>query len=91
MDDGEFRSSAAEVALSLARGHVKGVHEERLPLQLQALLTAGCVTSLVPAARSRAISEGFTLTDLQVSFRRNSYHLMRKAQSSATDPESRAV
>lgn len=65
MDDAEFQQKTSEVAISLTAGHVRGVWEERLPLSLHTTLSVGCVTALTPAARSRPISEGFTLAELQ--------------------------
>lgn len=66
VDEAELQYTASEVALKLAAGHVRGVWEERLPLSLHTTLTLGCVTALLPAARSRPLSEGFSISDLQV-------------------------
>lgn len=66
MDDADFQRNASEVALSLTAAHVRGVWEERLPLSLHSALTLGCVTALQPAAKTRPIAEGFSLSDLQV-------------------------
>ena len=66
MEDAEFQRSAADIALLLSESHVKGVWEERLPLDWVAATSLGCVAQLLPTARSRPMTEGFALTDLQV-------------------------
>ena len=66
MDEAELQQTASELALRLAAGHVRGVWEERIPLSLHTTLTLGCVTALLPAARSRPLSDGFSISDLQV-------------------------
>ncbi len=38
-----------------------------MPLQLDAALAVGCVATVAPDVRSRPLSEGFDLTDLQAS------------------------
>lgn len=67
MDEEEFQRGASDVALALTAGHVQSVWEERLPLSLHTTLTLGCVTTLVPSARTRPFAEGFDLSDLQAS------------------------
>jgi hypothetical protein len=67
MDEADYQDSAAEISLTLAASHVKGVWEERLPLALHTTLVVGCVTTLLPRARGRPLTEGFSLSDLQES------------------------
>lgn len=67
MDEAEYQEASAELSLTLAASHVKGVWEERLPLALHTALVVGCVTALLPRARGRALTEGFSLSDLQAS------------------------
>jgi len=67
MDERDYQDSAAEISLTLAASHVKGVWEERLPLALHTALVVGCVTALLPRARGRPLTEGFSLSDLQAS------------------------
>ncbi len=62
----EFRRREAEVAYALSQPHVRDVWEERMPLALDAALALGCVAAVAPAVRSRPLSDGFDLTDLQV-------------------------
>jgi hypothetical protein len=66
MTDEDFRARAPDLALQLATPDITDVFEERLPLAFNASLTLGCVAALVPAARSRPLSEGFDLTDIKV-------------------------
>ncbi len=66
MAEDEFRRRDAEIAVALSQPHVRDVWEERLPLALDAALSVGCVASVAPAVRSRPLSDGFDLTDLQV-------------------------
>lgn len=46
--------------------HIVGVYEDRLSLDLHAVLTLGCVASVAPACRSRPLAEGYRLQELQV-------------------------
>ena len=62
----EFRRREAEVAFELSQPHVRDVWEERMPLALDAALAVGCVAAVAPAVRSRPLSDGFDITDLQV-------------------------
>ena len=66
MPDAEYRQQANELAIALSEPHVKGVFEERLPLELHAALQLGCVTAMAPDSRSKSMQDGFDLTDLQV-------------------------
>ena len=66
MPDAEYREQANELAIALSEPHVKGVFEERLPLDLHAALQLGCVTAVTPDARSKSMQDGFDLSDLQV-------------------------
>ncbi len=66
MPDAEYREQANELAIALSEPHVKGVFEERLPLDLHAALQLGCVTAVIPESRSKSMQDGFDLTDLQV-------------------------
>ncbi len=68
MPDAEYREQANELAIALSEPHVKGVFEERLPLDLHAALQLGCVTAVIPESRSKSMQDGFDLTDLQVHF-----------------------
>ncbi|CAL8464190.1 g3725 [Coccomyxa elongata] len=61
----EFRRREADVTYALSQPHVRDVWEERMPLALDAALAVGCVAAVAPAVRSRPLSEGFDLTDLQ--------------------------
>lgn len=66
MPDAEYREQANELAIALSEPHVKGVFEERLPLELHAALHLGCVTAVTPDSRSKSMQDGFELADLQV-------------------------
>ena len=66
MPDSEYREQANELAIALSEPHVKGVFEERLPLDLHAAIQLGCVTAVTPQSRSKCMQDGFDLTDLQV-------------------------
>lgn len=66
MPDAEYREQASELAIALSEPHVKGVFEERLPLELHAALHLGCVTAVAPDSRSKSLQDGFELADLQV-------------------------
>ncbi|DBA81285.1 TPA: hypothetical protein ACH3X2_006902 [Trebouxia sp. C0005] len=66
MPDAEYREQANELAIALSEPHVKGVFEERLPLDLHAALQLGCVTAVIPESRSKSMQDGFDLTDLQM-------------------------
>ena len=66
MPDTEYREQANELAIALSEPHVKGVFEERLPLDLHAALHLGCVTAVAPESRSKSLQDGFELADLQV-------------------------
>lgn len=66
MPDAEYRDQANELAIALSEPHVKGVFEERLPLDLHAALHLGCVTAVTPGSRSKSMQDGFDLADLQV-------------------------
>ena len=66
MPDAEYREQANELAIALSEPHVKGVFEERLPLELHAALHLGCVTAVTPESRSKSMQDGFDLADLQV-------------------------
>jgi hypothetical protein len=66
MAEQEFRRREAEVTFALSQPHVRDVWEERLPLALDAALSIGCVAFVAPAVRSRPLSDGFDVTDLQV-------------------------
>ena len=52
--------------LQLAGPHILGVYEDRLSLDLHAVLTLGCVASVAPSCRSRPLAEGYRLQELQV-------------------------
>ncbi|KAK9824549.1 hypothetical protein WJX72_011249 [[Myrmecia] bisecta] len=66
VEDASYREQINAWSSKLAERHVKGVYEERLPLALHAALQLGCVAVVNPAARSRPLSEGFDLSDLQM-------------------------
>ena len=66
MPDAEYREQANELAIALSEPHVKGVFEERLPLDLHAALHLGCVTAVTPESCSKSMQDGFDLADLQV-------------------------
>ena len=66
MSEEEYQGKSAEVSLKLSQPHVRDVWEERMPLALEAALSAGCVASVAPAVRSRPMSEGYDLIELQV-------------------------
>lgn len=66
MPDAEYREQANELAIALSESHVKGVFEERLPLEVHAALQLGCVTAVAPHSRSKSMQDGFDLADLQV-------------------------
>ena len=66
MPDAEYLEQASELAIALSEPHVKGVFEERLPLELHAALHLGCVTAVAPDSRSKSLQDGFELADLQV-------------------------
>ena len=66
MPDAEYRDQASGLAIALSEPHVKGVFEERLPLELHAALHLGCVTAVAPDSRSKSLQDGFELADLQV-------------------------
>lgn len=68
MPDADYRQQANELAIALSEPHVKGVFEERLPLDLHAALHLGCVTAVIPESRSKSMQDGFELSDLQVAF-----------------------
>lgn len=70
MPDAEYRAQANELAIALSEPHVKGVFEERLPLDLHAAIQLGCVTAVLPECRSKSMQDGFDLTDLQVCLHR---------------------
>lgn len=70
MPDAEYREQANELAIALSEPHVKGVFEERLPLDLHAAIQLGCVTAVLPECRSKSMQDGFDLTDLQVCLHR---------------------
>ena len=67
MEDAAFSQQANQLELQLAAPHIKGVFEERLPLQWQAALQLGCVVTVAPDSRDRALSEGFAVSELLVS------------------------
>ena len=66
MEDAVFSQQANQLELQLAAPHIKGVFEERLPLQWQAALQLGCVVTVAPDSRDRALSEGFVVSELLV-------------------------
>ena len=66
MEDAAFSQQANQLELQLAAPHIKGVFEERLPLQWQAALQLGCVVTVAPDSRDRALSEGFAVSELLV-------------------------
>ena len=66
MDEEEAQLGSADIALTLAASHVHGVWEERMPLGLEAALSIGCVTELLPSVRHQPLSEGFMLSALKV-------------------------
>ena len=53
--------------LQLAGCHIQGVYEDRLALDLHAVLALGCVVTPTPSARAKPLGEGFELRELQVS------------------------
>jgi DNA polymerase epsilon subunit 1 len=61
----EMAESAQEMAAQMAARAVEGVYESQVPLHFQALLKAGCVVQVAPHARTRQLSEGFTLDELE--------------------------
>ena len=67
MEDAAFSQQANQLELQLAAPHIKGVFEERLPLQWQAALQLGCVVTVAPDSRDRALSDGFVVSELLVS------------------------
>ena len=67
MEDAAFSQQANQLELQLTAPHIKGVFEERLPLQWQAALQLGCVVTVAPDSRDRALSEGFAVSELLVS------------------------
>ena len=67
MSEEQYQSNSAAVSLKLSQPHVRDVWEERMPLALEAALSAGCVASVAPAVRGRPLSEGYDLIELQVS------------------------
>ena len=69
MSEEAYQEETAAVSLKLAQPHVRDVWEERMPLALEAALAVGCVASVAPAVRSRPLSEGYELTELQVHVR----------------------
>ena len=66
MPDAEYREQASELTIALSEPHVKGVFEDRLPLELHAALHLGCVTAVAPDSRTKSLQDGFELADLQV-------------------------
>ena len=66
MSEEAYQDETAEVSLKLSQPHVRDVWEERMPLALEAALSVGCVASVAPAVRSRPLSEGYELIELQV-------------------------
>ena len=66
MSEEAYQRESAEVSLKLSQPHVRDVWEERMPLALEAALSAGCVASVAPAVRDRPLSEGYDLVELQV-------------------------
>ena len=68
MPDADYRQQANELAIALSEPHVKGVFEERLPLDMHAALHLGCVTAVIAESRSKSMQDGFELSDLQVAF-----------------------
>ena len=66
MDEEEAQLGSADIALTLAVSHVHGVWEERMPLGLEAALSIGCVTELLPSVRHQPLLEGFMLSALKV-------------------------
>ena len=83
MPDEEYREQANELAIALSEPHVKGVFEERLPLELHAALQLGCVTAVIPESRSKSMQDGFHLTDLQVESQALHAHEQRSCQNTA--------
>lgn len=71
MAEEEFRRREAEVSFVLSQPHVRDVWEERLPLELDAALSLGACAAVAPAARSRPLSNGFDVADLQVRARQS--------------------
>ena len=51
--------------LQLMGTHIQGVYEDRLALDLHAVLAMGCVVTVAPGARSKPLGEGFQLCELQ--------------------------
>ncbi len=51
----------------LSSGVALGAYETRLPLELHAALSLGCVVRVAPTAKSRALGEVYELKELQVS------------------------
>ena len=68
MSEEAYQDETAEVSLKLSQPHVRDVWEERMPLALEAALSVGCVASVAPAVRSRPLSEGYELVELQVCY-----------------------
>ena len=69
MSEEAYQDETAEVSLKLSQPHVRDVWEERMPLALEAALSVGCVASVAPAVRSRPLSEGYELVELQVCYK----------------------
>lgn len=67
LPEAEYREGAPELSAALSAEHVRGVYEERMPLDMHAALTLGCCVTVVPASRSKALGSEFQLSDFQVS------------------------
>mmetsp|Transcript_42312 Transcript_42312/g.135440 ORF Transcript_42312/g.135440 Transcript_42312/m.135440 type:complete len:1109 (-) Transcript_42312:20-3346(-) len=66
LDESDFTHGELDLSARLSLPHVEGVYETQVPLDLHAVLEVGCVVSVVPAARNRALGEGFSLDELRM-------------------------
>lgn len=69
MEEAELQSQASQLATTsrLAGAEIKGVYEDRLPLDAHACLSLGCVSLVAEGSRGRSLAEGFEMSELQVS------------------------
>lgn len=68
LPESEYREGAPELSAALSAEHVQGVYEERMPLAMHAALTLGCVVTVIPGSRSKALGSEFHLSDFQVGW-----------------------
>ncbi|KAK9798895.1 hypothetical protein WJX73_003389 [Symbiochloris irregularis] len=67
LEEGELQTQSSQLTATsrLATADIKGVYEDRLPLDTHACLSLGCVSVVAEGSRGRNLAEGFDMAELQ--------------------------